>query len=91
MNKELKAYLDNQFTYLDNQFKCIDGQFRKVHDQFEQIDKRFEQVENRLDTLESIQLRMENKFTDQLRIIFDKIVQIDEHMANQSIHVMQTI
>ena len=45
MNKELKAYLDNQFKH---------------------IDQRFEQVENRLDTLESIQLRMENKFTDQL-------------------------
>lgn len=77
MDKELKAYLDKRFDQIDKRF--------------EQIDKRFERVEGRLDTLESIQLRMENKFTDQLRIIFDKIVQIDDHMANQSIHVMPTI
>lgn len=90
--------MDKRFESIDQRFESMDQRFDKMDQQFlaaknysnthfSNLSAQISGIDKRLGTVEAIQLRMENKFTDQIQIIFDKLVQVNDHMNDKTIHL----
>jgi len=71
MADKMFELMTKMYSEMTSKFDIMDKRFKGIDKRFESIDKRFDCMDNKIDSLKNDVIRIENKFDNESKILFD--------------------